>query len=496
MSDNPPIAAPQPEQPHQPAPALSSDKPLAVEPSAASAAPAGSDAPAEPGTGVDGSDQAGAVAAAHGSTDTDAAGGEAAGSAVAADAAAAGEGAGAGKAADAAVEADADADRDGGAHGAAAGDGGATSAAEGEVTGAAAVEQSAAGADPVGEVPAADAPAPGPAELSPAACAARLAELFPAIFTPGSPKPLKLRIQADIQQRAPGIFTRRSLSNFLHRHTTSNPYLRALASAAQRADLDGADAGAVSDEHRDAARAELDRRKALHAERRAAERQAQRPGPRDPQRAAPRGGPRPPPAEGRRDGAGEGPQSPPAEGQPEAHPDRPRDARPPRDGQRPSPRDRPPGEHRGSRPQTRPQPQPQLQPQPAQPQPQPVTDAAPPAPRESAAEAEARRERAALLRAFETTTLTAANFCALKRIAQPELEAVLARARTERELAPRPAPTRPERTDQRPPQRPDQRAGDRRSDPRGGRGPRSGGRDERDPTGRPAAPGRPPRDNR
>ncbi|MCW5609713.1 MAG: hypothetical protein KIS83_03335 [Rubrivivax sp.] len=44
----------------------------------------------------------------------------------------------------------------------------------------------------------------------------------------------------------------------------------------------------------------------------------------------------------------------------------------------------------------------------------------------------AQRERALLLRAFETTTLTKANFCALKGIAVAELDAALALARDER----------------------------------------------------------------
>ena len=93
------------------------------------------------------------------------------------------------------------------------------------------------------------AAAPAIPELSPAACALRLAELFPAVFMPGAPKPLKLRIQADVQLRAPGIFTKKSLSVFLHRHTTSTAYLKALMNAPQRIALDGAPAGDVAEEH-------------------------------------------------------------------------------------------------------------------------------------------------------------------------------------------------------------------------------------------------------
>ena len=132
---------------------------------------------------------------------------------------------------------------------------------------------------PVADAPVAAAAAPA-ANLSPAACAAALAERFPAVFGPGVALPLKLRIQADIQQRAPGVFTRKSLSAFLHRHTTSNAYLKALTKAAQRVDLDGRGAGELADEHRQGAAAELERRRALHLQRRgeqiAAERHAQR----------------------------------------------------------------------------------------------------------------------------------------------------------------------------------------------------------------------------
>ena len=114
-----------------------------------------------------------------------------------------------------------------------------------------------------------------PAEMGPAACAARLIELFPALFGgEGPPRPVKLRIHADIQQRAPGVFTRKALSIFLHRHTTGNAYLRALINAPHRFDLDGQPAGEVLEEHRAAARDELERRRQIHLARRAAERVA------------------------------------------------------------------------------------------------------------------------------------------------------------------------------------------------------------------------------
>jgi ProP effector len=53
-----------------------------------------------------------------------------------------------------------------------------------------------------------------------------------------------------------------------------------------------------------------------------------------------------------------------------------------------------------------------------------------------AAADQARRERAQQQRAYETSTLTRANFCALKRIAESELDALLATARQEAAAAP------------------------------------------------------------
>ena len=198
--------------------------------------------------------------------------------------------------------------------------------------------------------------------LSPAQTAARLAELFPACFGAIPPQPLKLRIQADIQQRAPNTFSRKSLSAFLHRHTGSTAYLKALGSAPHRVDLDGQPAGEVSDEHRQAAQQEVQRRKALHDERRAAERAAARDAQRQ-QRAA------------------------------QAKAD---DVQ--RDAQR---RAREAGRQAAEQR------------------------------RES--EGQGRAERAALLRAFEASSLSRANFCALKRIDDAQLDALLSQAREERE---------------------------------------------------------------
>jgi len=115
------------------------------------------------------------------------------------------------------------------------------------------------------------------AALAPGAedCAEQLRQQFPALFS-GATKPLKLRIQADIQARAPGVFTKAALSAFLRRYTGRTGYLIALTRATQRFDLDGAPAGEISAEHRQAALDELARRRALQATREAAEQEQRR----------------------------------------------------------------------------------------------------------------------------------------------------------------------------------------------------------------------------
>ena len=111
------------------------------------------------------------------------------------------------------------------------------------------------------------APAAATAGASPAETGARLAALFPALFA-GQPKPLKLRIQADIQERAPGEFSKQALSAFLRRHTGATSYLIAVSKATHRFDLDGQPAGELSDEHRQVAADELKRRRQLRDARR------------------------------------------------------------------------------------------------------------------------------------------------------------------------------------------------------------------------------------
>ena len=115
---------------------------------------------------------------------------------------------------------------------------------------------------------AATAPASPVPALSPAACATQLKQLFPALFG-GPAKPLKLRIQADIQERAPGLFSKQLLSAVLRRHTGAHSYLVALTQATHRFDLDGAPAGELSAEHRQAAIDELAQRRSNQTARRA-----------------------------------------------------------------------------------------------------------------------------------------------------------------------------------------------------------------------------------
>ena len=133
-------------------------------------------------------------------------------------------------------------------------------------------------AEPDAQAPVAGETAPAAAkadELSPAAAGDRLKQLFPALFTGGA-KPLKLRIQADIQERAPGIFTKAVLSAFLRRHTGATSYLIAVSKGTQRFDLDGQPAGELTEEHRQVAADELTRRRANQDARRAQEDAARR----------------------------------------------------------------------------------------------------------------------------------------------------------------------------------------------------------------------------
>jgi sRNA-binding protein len=249
-------------------------------------------------------------------------------------------------------------------------------------------------------------------EMTAAACAARLAELFPALFgADGPPRPVKLRVHADVQQRAPGVFTRRVLSTFLARHTTTSAYLRGLVESPHRFDLDGQPAGEIADEHRQAAREELARRRALR---------------------------RGPPGNGRRPAAAGGPAPLPPGADAAAPTDRDAAARPPRGPRperparsgppgRPGRRERPaPGPERAGRP-----------PRPSQPAgpsatgrvgDTPGADARLPA----APFDPAQRARQALVRAWESSPLAKPNFCALMRVTPAELDAAIEQVQQER----------------------------------------------------------------
>ena len=354
------------------------------------------------------------------------------------------------------------------------------------------------------------APGSGPAtrpertaDLSPAACAARLAELFLALFgTEGPRKPIKLRIQVDLQARAPGVFSKRALSLFLSRYTTTTGYLKALAQSPHRFDLDGQAAGEISEEHRQAASEEAARRREVFEARRLAERQAQREAERAAFRAQREAQQQPQqPAQQPLPGntaiglphdatggvSGEGPQ-----GQGEATGEAPREAlrrargqaqatenTPPhaagpvpglakgaaaerarRPAREQSPRGDPRGDPRGTRPgpprplQGAPRREPthesvhrsghQSAHPPAYPPTQaPARNATPEPPREAVIEDPAQRERAALLRAFESSTLSKANFCVLKRLTEAALDEAVAQARVERGLRPHTPAQRP-----------------------------------------------------
>lgn len=323
----------------------------------------------------------------------------------------------------------------------------AAQAAHGAPAEAAGDTAAAAGTAQDGATPPA-APAPVP-EMSPAACAALLAEHFPGLFAAGRALPIKLRVQVDIQARAPGVFTRKAMSLFLHRYTTSTAYLKALVASPHRFDLDGAPAGEVAAEHREAAQAELLRRQAIVQEKRSAQRRMDRParpgpgpragaqvGPQFGQDTAAPGGAQP----GEQTAAaplphqGDRPRGPGSQNRPRP----PQPQRPRRDDRRPPSQARPgaPAMPRQGRAEGPPR-----EPRPPMPARRDAADAGqqpraehhqPRQPSLPPAELEARRERAALLRAYESSTLTKANFCVLKRVSEADLDNALTQARQER----------------------------------------------------------------
>lgn len=274
--------------------------------------------------------------------------------------------------------------------------------------------------------PAAEAHAtPDAAHRSPAEVGRLLAERFPALFSAGTAKPIKLRIQADLQTRAPGLIGRRSLSIFLQRHTTTTAYLKALVAAEHRFDLDGQPAGEVATEHRAAAQVELDRRRQLVAERRAAER-GNRPKPvartdladavpgREPQ--APQEARRPP--SGRRAAA---------EGRPSRQGPAPGPGREARGPARNAPRDAARRTAREPGPAAARDPARTADRAPGRPQRPPEAERP-----DASPDAAARRSRSMLLQAFEASPLSKANFCALKGLRETDFDALIAEARADR----------------------------------------------------------------
>lgn len=332
-----------------------------------------------------------------------------------------------------------------------------------------------AGGDAAGdEAAASPAAAVEPSGLSPAQTAAKLAELFPALFGL-EPKPIKLRIQTDIQERAPGVFQRRTLSWFLSRHTTTNAYIKALLQSQTRFDLDGQPAGDISEEHKLAAQEELARRRAIAQAKRQAERQAERQGG-DPRRAQ-GPGPRQPlsDAQGQHQGQAQGPAqadmaTPPRPAEP-GQPNRP--PRQERHGPRSAGRsDAPPGSAESPRHQRPQRPQGQQgarsplgqgasagprgqgprsdrhegrdrpvhpdrharREQPAQQRHQ-AANSSPPSSAVAgpgSPQDPAQRDRWQLLRAWESSALSKTNFCTLKRLTEAEFDAQIALAQKER----------------------------------------------------------------
>ncbi|WP_298826528.1 ProQ/FINO family protein [uncultured Piscinibacter sp.] len=274
-----------------------------------------------------------------------------------------------------------------------------------------------------------------------------LAMHFPALFGAGVIKPIKLRIQADIHQRAPGVFTKKALSIFLQRYTTGTAYLRALvAEGATRSDLDGQPVGEITAEHRDAAGVELERRRAIVEAKKQAGREAARASRHD---ARPLRPARPPllsqqaevsqsasPATGERPatrgarsvqpGTSDRPDRSPRPSQPSQAQRRSRPPQP--DVQRSSGRPGDPGSGAPRRPH-KPLPERKLARAHEQ---EPVNAPALPLTPEQAAEAEARHQRALLLRSFEQSPLSKANFGALKGLSEEALDALLTLARQER----------------------------------------------------------------
>jgi ProP effector len=91
------------------------------------------------------------------------------------------------------------------------------------------------------------------------ALATLLSKKHPAVFPPGRTAsiPLKIGIHRDVMARHPDVESQ-TVKNFFVFHAYSQPYLQATSVAgAARLDLDGNEAGIVTEEHAQAAREAL-----------------------------------------------------------------------------------------------------------------------------------------------------------------------------------------------------------------------------------------------
>ncbi|WP_159564268.1 RNA chaperone ProQ [Budvicia diplopodorum] len=104
---------------------------------------------------------------------------------------------------------------------------------------------------------------------------AYLAEKFPLCFTTeGDARPLKIGIFQDVVTRLPEetLFSKTQLRTALRLYTSSWRYLHGIKADAQRVDLDGADCGALEEQHVEHARKQLEEAKARVQAQRAAQR--------------------------------------------------------------------------------------------------------------------------------------------------------------------------------------------------------------------------------
>jgi len=84
---------------------------------------------------------------------------------------------------------------------------------------------------------------------------------YPELFTAGNVRPLAIGIQKDLAEARPENVSHLGISRALARWVQQSAYQQALAAeGARRFNLDGSDAGPVSDDHRNHAKELLDKR--------------------------------------------------------------------------------------------------------------------------------------------------------------------------------------------------------------------------------------------